>query len=80
MTSLSFLGLNPYSLSNRNVAVFMSTHVPETNNLTDQEFERETMFIIGQSKALMSNRVSFALNLKGMSLLIFKIRTSPLHR
>ena len=66
-------GINPYSLDGSNVGVFMSTGYNELQgNTVGANTVENALTLAGSSKNMVSNRISFTLNLRGESI-IYKI-------
>lgn len=65
------IGINPYSLDGNNIGVFMSTGLSDVeSNIFSPNLESHILALIGCNKTMLSNRVSFALNLTGRPILI----------
>lgn len=64
-----FIGINPTSLMGANVGCYMSCTINEVESIKIFSRVGGKMYIIGGSKAMLSNRISFALNLTGLFLL-----------
>ncbi len=60
-----YLGINPTTLMGANVACYLSAGIGEIESIKVFSSLIERMGLIGCSKAMLSNRVSFALNLTG---------------
>ena len=67
-TILLYSGINPLSLMGANVGCYMTCGVNETESIKCFSPGSEKMYLVGSSKAMESNRVSFALNLTGRRL------------
>lgn len=72
-------GLNPSDLSGTNTSVFMSSSLSESEVLcTDGSYTSECL-MLGSSRAMQANRISYILNLRGtffMSLLNGRVALS----
>lgn len=60
----NFVGINPYSLMGANVGCYFTSGISEVENIKLRT-NVERLSLIGGSKGMLSNRVSFALNLTG---------------
>lgn len=74
-----FSGINPYSLDGGNVGVFMSLSFSE---VSEHSFDDtgSICLLLGSNKTMLSNRLSFALNLKGQLCSIIIISNSTVER
>lgn len=61
----SVLGINPASLMGANIGCYMSSTINEVESIKIFSRVGGKMYLIGGSKAMLSNRISFALNLTG---------------
>lgn len=64
MKFTSLTGINPYSLMGANVGCYFTSGISEVENIKLRT-NVERLSLIGGSKGMLSNRVSFALNLTG---------------
>ncbi|KAL6953875.1 fatty-acid synthase system [Sarracenia purpurea var. burkii] len=60
-------GINPYDLSGRNVAVYMTYDHCDSDANAVTCASKGRVWVLGSGKTMMSNRVSFAMNLTGPS-------------
>ncbi|XP_065212331.1 fatty acid synthase-like [Planococcus citri] len=60
-------GLNPYDLDGRNIGVFMAYSHSDSESRAISDSCEGRLYVLGASKTMMPNRVSFALNLRGPS-------------
>lgn len=65
MRILFLSGINPATLLGANVGCYMTSGINETESIKCFNNEGGKMYLVGSSKSMESNRVSFALNLTG---------------
>lgn len=61
-------GLSPIDLCGTNTAVFMGSTISETEMLIMDASKNTTFSMLGRSKTMQANRVSYILNLTGIKL------------
>lgn len=68
-----FTGINPYSLDGANVGVFQSGGFSERDIYAAQNIPNY-VFVLGNSRTMGPNRLSYALNLTGRYRLIYNLQ------
>ncbi|XP_065212309.1 fatty acid synthase-like [Planococcus citri] len=71
-------GINPSSLMGANVGCYMTCGINETESIKCFSPSGGKMYLVGSSKSMESNRVSFALNLTGPSFTFYSSITGGL--